>query len=925
MKRQMSRIQPLPRVAAVLIQAFSNLVAPVPVDFSVIWKLMHLSLKMSYTSSTRLERISDLLHKTQRAIELFNGCLENLQKPSEASISTSDFLDTLLSILCDVVEYLHESSSEKLAENKWPDLNSSANHHISTLYGTVQHVSELTRITSVNQQLKSLSITPEQESTQIATSVTFPVSILPYEPNPTFCGRQEELKRIAAFLGPKEDASFKTYSIYGRRGVGKTSLALQFAHSCADDATYDAIFWIQCETSVSIRQSFAKIARVLEIPGAEYDNRHEENLIAIKTWLKLTSRTWLLVFDNVESEKVLRPYWPKGVSGAVLITSRSYFNFIRDVCRQGQTVKSLDLRQSWELLLDLLGDHWKELSMKSQLPDSEIVAAKSMLQQLEGLPLTIEQTATLIKDETIGGRTIARTYEAFKDRIRALPERLSMPRSASEKALDALWDITFKALSRNARSLIGVLAWLSPDAIQIQLFQPEDSTILNATLAFCKPGSSQLLHGGVTISPGLDKAIRELQEKKLIKYNNQVMLIHRVAQEAVNFQSVEDLQETFDAATKLVADQFPKRLIIDTMYQDWPKCSQYISHVVSLCKQYSEYSKSGVLKGSTEFVELLADSSWYLFELGDYDTCEQIIDTALMTCKDRKSLLYSRLRSTQGGLFFDLTLLSKCREAWEETLQIREEILPHDDPHVAGMLSNLGNLELAVGNVGAALKYYDRALQVWINSNEESAQSLAKTYLSMGRAYMYQGNLTEALKYTNSAKALVARTRRMGFRFMANVHYAYGDIHLRLNDLDSAMKSYQACLNIGLKNMPLHPIIAATWYSLACVNLALGNDDAARSNLDKAEAISRLWSPARDDGPIARILWKRATILESDSSGKHAEEATDLKAKAAEIKRRLMASGEGGMIPHYEDQGNSKDKENREEDSYDALVSLFYR
>ncbi|KAH9220314.1 hypothetical protein DL95DRAFT_456464 [Leptodontidium sp. 2 PMI_412] len=113
MKRQMSRIQPLPRVAAALIQAFSNLVAPAPVDLSVIWKLIHLSLKMSYTSSTRLERISNLLHKTQRAIELFNGCLENLQKPSEASVSTSDFLDTLLSILCDVVEYLHESSSGK--------------------------------------------------------------------------------------------------------------------------------------------------------------------------------------------------------------------------------------------------------------------------------------------------------------------------------------------------------------------------------------------------------------------------------------------------------------------------------------------------------------------------------------------------------------------------------------------------------------------------------------------------------------------------------------------------------------------------------------------------------------------------------------------------------------------------------------------
>ncbi|KAG4437548.1 hypothetical protein IFR05_006982 [Cadophora sp. M221] len=922
MNRLLNRIQPLPQVTALLTQTLSSLVAPHSMDFCVIWRLLHLSLKMSYTSSARLERVSDLFHEVQRAIELFNGTLENLQRPAEVSIAVLDFLDLLLFMLVDVVEYLHESSSEKIAENNWPAIRSSTTKDISRLYDTIRHVSELARIASVNQQLTSLSLTAGHVVTEPASSVVFPITSLQYEPNPIFSGRQEELKRIETFLSPGSDQSFRAYSIYGRRGVGKTSLALQFAHACAGDATYDAIFWIQCETSVAIRESFAKVAEALDMPVSQSYNLHEENLMAVKTWLKLTKRTWLLIFDNVESEKVLRPYWPTGASGAVLITSRSYFNFIKDISRQGQTVKPLDPKQSWELLLDLLGDHWKELNIKRQLPDSEIAAAKSMIMQLEGLPLAIEQTATLIKDETIGGRTIARTYEAFKDRIRSLPERLSISRSVSEKSLDTLWDITFKGLSRNARSLIGVLAWLSPDAIPIQLFQPKDASILCGQLAFCKSGSPQLLHNSATSSPGLDKAISELQEKKLVKYHNEILSIHRVVQEAVNFQSVEDLQESFNAAANLVADQFPKRFIIGTMYQDWSTCKQYISHVASLSKRFSEYSKSKALKGSIEFVELLANSSWYLFELGDYDTCEQIIGTALAACSDKKSLLYSGLRGTQGGLFFDLNLLSKCREAWEETLEIREDILSHDDPHVAGMLSNLGNLELAVGNVEAALRYYGRALQVWINSSEESAQPLAKTYLSLGRAHMYQGNLDEALKCTSSAETLAARTMGKGVGFMANVYYAYGDIHLRRDDLNSAMKAYQKCLTIGLTNMPVHPIIAATWYSLACVNFAQGNDEAASSNLNKAEAISRLRSPARDDGPIARILWKRATVLQGHPSGTAAEEALEIKAKAAEIKRYLMASGEGGTIPCGDGQDTSKDSE---EDSYDALVPLFYR
>lgn len=96
------------------------------------------------------------------------------------------------------------------------------------------------------------------------------------------------------------------------RGVGKTELALQFAHM--NDGGYDAIFWIQCETSVSIRQSFTEVALALNLPGAAKDGRHEENLLAVLKWLKLTKRNWLLIFDNAEKDQILQKYWPVGAS-----------------------------------------------------------------------------------------------------------------------------------------------------------------------------------------------------------------------------------------------------------------------------------------------------------------------------------------------------------------------------------------------------------------------------------------------------------------------------------------------------------------------------------------------------------------------------------------------------------------------------------
>jgi hypothetical protein len=116
----------------------------------------------------------------------------------------------------------------------------------------------------------------------------FPNVILPFRQNPRFYGRDVELDKISKHLTPTGDQSLRTYTIYGRRGVGKTEIALQFAH--VNQCGFDAIFWIQCETSVSIRQSFTNVAVALNLPGADRDGHHEENQLAVQQWLKKTSQ-----------------------------------------------------------------------------------------------------------------------------------------------------------------------------------------------------------------------------------------------------------------------------------------------------------------------------------------------------------------------------------------------------------------------------------------------------------------------------------------------------------------------------------------------------------------------------------------------------------------------------------------------------------
>ena len=134
--------------------------------------------------------------------------------------------------------------------------------------GIVKHLSEITNFSAVNHErgVKMLSIRHHQVP-QPEEYATFPIAMLPRGKNENFYGRQEELERINQYLDYRGSTQLRTYTIYGRRGVGKTDIALQYAYT--NPSGFDAIFWIQCETSLVLRQSFTDVAVALNLPGAD--------------------------------------------------------------------------------------------------------------------------------------------------------------------------------------------------------------------------------------------------------------------------------------------------------------------------------------------------------------------------------------------------------------------------------------------------------------------------------------------------------------------------------------------------------------------------------------------------------------------------------------------------------------------------------
>jgi len=133
--------------------------------------------------------------------------------------------------------------------------------------------------------------------------------------NPAFTGREDQLTAIREALLSGNRAAVQ--ALHGMGGVGKTQVAIEYAHRFSDD--YDVVWWLDAENTVLFGQQYADLAVMLGCaePGSPPDVMRR----ALLSDLHHRPR-WLLIFDNAESPDTVRDWLPGG-RGHAIITSRS--------------------------------------------------------------------------------------------------------------------------------------------------------------------------------------------------------------------------------------------------------------------------------------------------------------------------------------------------------------------------------------------------------------------------------------------------------------------------------------------------------------------------------------------------------------------------------------------------------------------------
>jgi hypothetical protein len=254
------------------------------------------------------------------------------------------------------------------------------------------------------------------------------VSNLPVR-NRNFSGRGGLLERLHGALQEESAAAVvPTGALHGLGGVGKTQLALEFAHRYRSD--YDIAWWVLADQPTSAIADLAALAQELGIEQAA-----DQAEMVVKLFKELRGRQrWLLVYDNAERPDRLAELLPPGGGGQVLVTSRW----------------SAWGRQATPLRVNVLARH-ESIALLGKRTGADHPAALDELAELLGdLPLALEEAAAYLEETGVG---LGEYLELVRGRAREL-FGLDQPPAherGDRRRVATIWSLSLDQVHQEAR------------------------------------------------------------------------------------------------------------------------------------------------------------------------------------------------------------------------------------------------------------------------------------------------------------------------------------------------------------------------------------------------------------------------------------------------------------------------------------------
>jgi tetratricopeptide (TPR) repeat protein len=610
----------------------------------------------------------------------------------------------------------------------------------------------------------------------------------------SFTGRADELDRLDAILMQDKPAAVTQASVgraavQGMGGVGKTSLAIEYAHRFR--GLYAGVCWCAAETRSGLLSALAGLAVALSAATAEEADVEKAAKAALRR-LAEQRATWLLIYDNVTAPDYIADLLP-AAGARVLITSRfSDWSELAD-----------------EIALDVLPLEEGIALLQNRTGRSDAGGAQKLAEALGRLPLALDHAAAYCKRTQMQFGDYAGKASTLID---AAPRGAVYPRSIAATFNLAIAEVV--AQCQAAEALMAYLAQCAPERIPMMLVE-----------------------GAVQDERERMKALATLAEVSIVKHDpfedgSPAVTVHRLVQRLARARALAKglAQSVSECVIERLAAIYPTTFRTAPYAFDlsaWSVCDQLTPHVIALRQTYSEGAPSLALK----LADLLNRVGAYFHGRAAYTQAMPLIRDALAT---REKLLGPEHPLTAQSLHDLARVLSYlndfsgARPLLERALAIREKVLGAEHPLTVQSLNDLARVLRYQNDFSGARPLLERALAIREKTLGADHPDTAMSLNNLARFLQARGDTLEARQLLERGlsiceKALGPRhpNTASSLNNLGLLLRAQGEQAKALPLFERALAIYESTLG------PEHPTANRVRSNAARVYLALGNPTVA--------------------------------------------------------------------------------------------------
>src|SRR5579884_1176749 len=544
---------------------------------------------------------------------------------------------------------------------------------------------------------------------------------IPYRRNPFFTGREDVLELLHERLGATRTATLtQSQAISGLGGIGKTQIVIEYAYRHRQE--YTAVLWVNAATRDTITASFLEIATLLALPEQQEGDLNQVVMI-VKRWF-VEHEHWLLIFDNADDLQLAEDFLPPSDNGALLLTTRHQAPGTLAI---GIDIAPMEQDEGMLLLLRRAKQLPQDASLDQASPEQRALA-KTIVEEMGGLPLAIDQAAAFIEETRCSLEHYHNIYQ--RRRMERLQERGNDP--YKHHPIATTWSLNFEQIEQSdsiATDLLHMLAFLAPDAI------PED-------LLF--EGASELgphLRKIATDEQLLDTSIRTLSRFSLVKRNAEQgsFSIHRLVQDVLRTRMTKKMQRVWAERTvRAVSEAFPNHIDFPT----WSRCERYLPHALACARLIKDYTFA-----FSEAASLLHKISVYLHDKALFSQAEPLYQDALRIYQKALGPEHPSTATTMDALASLYQAQGRYEQAeplYQDALRIYQKALGPEHPSTAATMHALASLYQAQGRYEQAEPLYQDALRISKKAEGPEHPSTATTMHALASLYQAQGRYEQA-------------------------------------------------------------------------------------------------------------------------------------------------------------------------------------